>query len=125
MKTAIFARVALSRLIGDGSDVELRALSSQRMARCGSLYLAQQGRLTVSPFSITGSRNFNLYDGNGRPDSNGVLGQIDFTPWGAGNSPLGPRFNARVGVQYTLYGKFNGRRHNYDLAARMLRTTMP
>lgn len=69
---------------------------------------------TVSPFSISGSRNFNLYDGNGRPDSNGVLGQIDFTPWGAGDSPLGPRFNARVGVQYTLYGKFNGRHHNFD-----------
>ena len=38
--------------------------------------------VTVSPFSISGSRNFNLYDGNGRPDSNGVLGQIDVTPWG-------------------------------------------
>jgi len=71
---------------------------------------------TVSPFSITGSRNFNLYDGNGRPDSNGVLGQIDFTPWGAGDSPLGPRFNARFGLQYTIYGKFNGRRRNYDFA---------
>jgi len=70
--------------------------------------------ITFSPFSITGSRNFNLYDGNGRPHSNGVLGQIDFTPWGNGKSPFGPRFNARVGVQYTLYGKFNGRHHNYD-----------
>ena len=70
--------------------------------------------VSLSPFSISGSRNFNVFDGNGRPDSNGVTGQIDFTPWGAGNSPLGPRFNARVGVQYTLYGKFNGRRHNYD-----------
>lgn len=69
--------------------------------------------VTVSPFSITGSRNDNLYD-NGRPNSNGVMGQIDYTPWGNGKSPLGPRFNARIGLQYTLYGKFNGRRHNYD-----------
>jgi len=68
---------------------------------------------TVSPFSITGSHNDNLYD-SGSPDSNGVMGQIDFTPWGAGNSPLGPRVNARIGVQYTLYGKFNGRRFNFD-----------
>jgi hypothetical protein len=68
---------------------------------------------TVSPFSITGSHNDNLYE-SGSPDSNGVMGQIDYTPWGAGNSPLGPRFNARFGVQYTLYGKFNGRRHNFD-----------
>jgi hypothetical protein len=22
--------------------------------------------------------------------------------------------NARIGVQYTLYGKFNGARHNFD-----------
>ena len=51
-------------------------------------------------------------------------GQIDFTPWGSGNSPLGPRFNARVGVQYTLYGKFNGRRHIMTCQARMRRTMM-
>jgi hypothetical protein len=42
------------------------------------------------------------------------MGELDFTPWGAGNSPLGPRANARIGVQYTLYGKFNGRQHNFD-----------
>ncbi len=69
----------------------------------------------LSAFSTTGSRNFNVYGGNGRPDSNGIMGQVDFTPWGDGNSPLGPRFNARVGAQYTIYGKFNGRRRNYDL----------
>jgi hypothetical protein len=43
------------------------------------------------------------------------MGQIDFTPWGGGNSPL-PRFNVRIGAQYALYGKFNGQRHNYDLS---------
>jgi hypothetical protein len=43
------------------------------------------------------------------------MGQIDFTR-SAGNSLLGLRFNARIGVQYTLYGKFNGQRHNYDLS---------
>ncbi len=53
--------------------------------------------VTVSPFSITGSRNFNLYQGNGRPDSNGIMGQIDFTPWGAGNSPLGPEVQCADG----------------------------
>lgn len=68
---------------------------------------------TVAPFSITGSHNDNLYD-SGSPNSNGVMGELDFTPWGAGNSPLGPRANARIGVQYTLYGKFNGRQHNFD-----------
>jgi hypothetical protein len=42
--------------------------------------------------------------------------QLDYTPWGTGNSPLGSRFNLRMGVQYTAYGKFDGARHNYDRA---------
>lgn len=70
--------------------------------------------VTVSPFSITGSRNDNVFGDSGRPDSNGVMGQVDYTLWPGGNSPFGPLVNARVGVQYTIYGKFNGRRHNFD-----------
>lgn len=103
-------------LIGDGSNVGCARYSLNEWR--AALHYVWHGRVgvTVSPFATSGSRNFDLYGGNGRPDSNGVLGQIDFTPWGAGNSPLGPRVNARVGVQYTLYGKFNGRRHNYDLS---------
>jgi hypothetical protein len=103
-------------LIGDGTDAGCaRYHLNEWRGVVRYVWHAKVG-FVLSPFSITGSRNFNLYAGNGRPDSNGVMGQIDFTPWGAGNSPLGPRFNARVGVQYTLYGKFNGRRHNYDLS---------
>lgn len=102
-------------LIGDGTDFG-----------CGRYHLNEaRGTLgynwhglvggDVSAFSITGSRNFNVYEGNGLPDSNGVTFQLDYTPWGAGNSPFGPRVNARFGLQYTLYGKFNGARHNFDL----------
>ena len=40
------------------------------------------------------------------------MGQLDYTLWPASNSPFGPRFNARIGLQYTLYGKFNGARRN-------------
>jgi hypothetical protein len=69
--------------------------------------------LVVSPFSITGSRNDNLFE-SGRPDSNGLMGEVDYTLWPDGNSPFGPLANARVGIQYTAYGKFNGRRHNFD-----------
>jgi hypothetical protein len=70
--------------------------------------------VTLSPFDINGSRNTNVFDGNGSPNSNGLMGQVDYTLWPASNSPLGPRFNARVGVQYTIYGKFNGARRNFD-----------
>lgn len=102
-------------LIGDGTDVGCAHYHLNEWRAAIRYTWKDKVGFTVSPFSISGSRNFNLYDGNGRPDSNGVLGQIDYTPWGAGDSPLGPRFNARFGVQYTIYGKFNGRRHNYDL----------
>jgi hypothetical protein len=44
--------------------------------------------------------------------------QIDGTPFGKGNSPFGPRFNMRVGVQYTLYRRFNGGRFNYSATGR-------
>lgn len=103
-------------LIGDGSDIGCANYHLNEWRGAVRYNWRNKVGVTVSPFSITGSSNFNLYGGNGRPDSNGVMGQIDFTPWGAGNSPLGPRVGARVGVQYTIYGKFNGRRHNFDLA---------
>ena len=40
--------------------------------------------------------------------------QLDGTAWGEGKSPLGPRFNVRVGVQYTMYSKFDGASRNFD-----------
>jgi hypothetical protein len=101
-------------LIGDGSTTD-----------CGHYHLdewraairyTRHDRLgfTISPFSITGSRNTNVFAGSGSPDSNGVMGQLDYTLWPSGNSPLGPLVNARVGLQYTIYGEFNGARHNFD-----------
>ncbi len=71
---------------------------------------------SVGAFSITGTSNSALYASNlnNSPNSNGVTGQIDYTPWSSGNSPLGIRSNLRLGVQYTAYGKFNGAWHNYD-----------
>lgn len=103
-------------LIGDGSDVGCGRYDLNEWRAAVRYGWHNNVGFTVSPFSITGSQNFNLYGGNGRPDSNGVMAQVDFTPWGDGKSPLGPRVNARFGLQYTAYGKFNGRRHNYDLS---------
>ena len=70
--------------------------------------------LTLAAFDIYGSRNTNVFGGNGLPDSDGLIGQVDYTLWPDGKGPLGPRANARVGLQYTVYGKFNGARHNFD-----------
>ena len=71
---------------------------------------------TVAVFNTYGPANAALYPNNRtfKPDSSGVTLQLDATPWGEGKSPLGPRFNTRVGVQYTIYDRFNGAAKNFD-----------
>jgi hypothetical protein len=71
---------------------------------------------TVSAFDLSGSSNPVIYAGNRtfRPNSSGLLFQLDGTPFGRSGSPLGPRFNMRVGVQYTIYSRFNGASRNFD-----------
>lgn len=69
---------------------------------------------TLGAFATSGTSNANLYAPTNRPDSNGITAQIDYTPWGQDRSPLGPRFNLRLGLQYTAYGRFNGAVNNYD-----------
>jgi hypothetical protein len=71
--------------------------------------------VTLAPFDTWGSQDALLYGGNRtlRPDSDGVILQLDGTPWGAG-SPLGSAFNLRVGIQYTAYFRFNGANQNWD-----------
>ena len=82
----------------------------------GSYYWRNKVGVTVAMFDTTGSANPTIYAANRtlRPDSSGVTFQLDGTPFGGGGSPLGPRFNMRVGVQYTAYAQFNGASHNYD-----------
>jgi hypothetical protein len=81
-----------------------------------SYYWRDQIGVTVSGFDTWGSRDDLLYAANRtlRPDSSGVSLQVDGTPYGLGKSPLGPRFNLRVGAQYTAYLSFDGSGRNYD-----------
>ncbi len=71
---------------------------------------------TVQLFDTTGSRDTLLYGANRTfaPDSSGVTFQVDGTPWGIGNSPFDNRLSLRVGLQYTVYTKFDGASRNYD-----------
>ncbi len=76
---------------------------------------------SVQLFNTWGSADTLLYADNStfKPDSSGVTFQLDATPWGDTDiSPLGPRFNVRVGMQYTLYTRFDGASTNYDGAGR-------
>ena len=84
-----------------------------------SYYWRNQIGGTVALFDTAGSTSPYLYNYLGgqrlaRPDSTGVTLQLDATPFGGSGSPLGPRVNLRVGVQYTLYTAFNGAGTNYD-----------
>jgi hypothetical protein len=71
--------------------------------------------LTVQAFNTTGSADPLLYAGSRtlRPDSSGFTFQIDATPFGAASQPQ-RRLNLRVGVQYTLFTRFNGAASNFD-----------
>jgi hypothetical protein len=101
-------------LIGDGTDPDCGRYQLNEWRAAVRYNLHEKIGFTVSPFSITGSHNENVFDGSGRPDSNGLMGQVDYTFWPNGDSPFGPLANARIGLQYTRYGKFNGRRNNFD-----------
>jgi hypothetical protein len=81
-----------------------------------SYYWRNKIGATVALFNTFGPANPTLFPDSrtSRPDSSGVTLQLDGTPWGGGSSPLGPRFNMRVGVQYTLYSRFDGANRNYD-----------
>jgi hypothetical protein len=81
-----------------------------------SYYWRNRIGFTVSAFDTFGSSNSALYAANRTlsPNSGGVTFQLDDTFFGDGRSPLGPRFNMRVGLQYTAYTEFDGAAHNYD-----------
>jgi hypothetical protein len=80
---------------------------------------------TLGLFSTTGSRNAALFgadptDGsaNGKPTSRGYTLLAEYIPFGKSDSPFKPFANARFGLQYTGYLRFNGGQSNYDGAGR-------
>jgi len=97
-----------------------RGQTLQDLRLDASYYWRDQVGLTVSGFDTWGSSDDLLYAANRRlrPDSSGVSLQVDGTPFGQGKSPLGPRFNVRLGAQYTAYTSFDGASKNYDNTGR-------
>jgi len=77
--------------------------------------------LSASRFLTQGKRDALLYgDGfaNGSPDTSGYVLQADWTPWGKGKSWGSPWANLRLGLQYTMFDRFNGAKHDYDGSGR-------
>ncbi len=51
------------------------------------------------------------FDANGNaltPNSSGWMAELDYIPFGASKAPGWPWFNAKLGLQYIFYNKFNG-----------------
>lgn len=82
----------------------------------GSYYWHNMIGGTVGVFDTWGSTDAGLYADNRtfKPDSQGVIFQVDGTPWGRDGSNGDPRFNLRIGLQYVMYTSFNGSDSNYD-----------
>ncbi|MEO8812204.1 MAG: hypothetical protein ABI376_04740 [Caulobacteraceae bacterium] len=104
---------ALGLAARDGGDLQQVRIDT-------SWYWRDKVGASVQVFDLWGSPDELLYAGNRRlrPDSSGVVLQLDGTPYGDGGSPLGARFNVRVGVQYTAYFTFDGAATNYDALGR-------
>jgi hypothetical protein len=70
--------------------------------------------LTGQYFNVWGSADANLYGTDPltglalTPNSNGFMTEIAYIPYGASKSFGWPWFNARIGLQYIYYNKFNG-----------------
>jgi len=76
---------------------------------------------TVGYFQVDGNTDAGLYgstSANNSPNSSGWIGEIDYMPFNHGGPSFWPWFNAKIGLQYIYYTKFNGATSNYDGAGR-------
>lgn len=102
-------------VLNGGADKRTGTLNEFRIN--ASYYYLQTWGLSVGRFATRGNRDASLYGegyANGSPNTSGSVLQADWTPWGKEDSWGAPWANLRLGVQYTLFDKFNGARRNYD-----------
>lgn len=94
-----------------GSDNPVNTLNSFK-ASATVIHGKQSNKvgLTAGYFSVTGSSDATLYADNVNfsPNSNGWMGEIFYIPFGLNQAPGWPWFNARLGLQYIYYNKFDG-----------------
>jgi hypothetical protein len=81
----------------------------------GTYHVGQRFAFSVGPFITSGTTDPTLYPSGavsgssaGSPNTTGAILEADYMPWQ----------NTRLALQYTAYGKFNGRNSNYDGAGR-------
>jgi len=71
--------------------------------------------LTAGRFSVGGTADKTLYGTfTGSPNSAGWIAEIAYLPFMHGGPSFWPWLNARIGLQYTLFDKFNGASTNFN-----------
>jgi len=91
------------------ASVASQSLNTYRVR--GTYHFGQGYALSLEPFYTTGTTDPTLYPAAsvhgslaGSPNTSGLIAELDYNPWE----------NTRIALQYTAYGKFNGRANNYD-----------
>ena len=78
-----------------------------------SLVLGDDNRISLTGqySSVSGTADSVLYAGNAStfsPNSSSWMGEIAYIPFGSSKSPIWPWANARIGLQYTAWEKYQG-----------------
>lgn len=114
--------LAASVALGDAS-VARNDLNTLRVS-AGWVY-RQTWSFSGGYFNIDGGSDSTVYapgdisgSANGSPDSRGFIHQVEYIPFGKGDSPLRPWLNLRLGLQFVAYSRFNGGKSNYDGSGR-------
>ena len=85
----------------------------------GSYTYLQTYQINVGYFSSHGSTDPVLWTNpSGNPDTDGVIVELDYTPFGKNKSLWAPFLNARFALQYTAFTSYLGRSSNYDGSGR-------
>jgi hypothetical protein len=96
--------------LADNSHNTLRSLNASL-----SYIYDHTWSFTAGRFSVGGTADAALYGTfTGSPNSAGWITEIAYLPFSNGGPSFWPWLNARIGVQYTLFNKFNGATANFN-----------
>jgi hypothetical protein len=103
--------------LADNASDDLRNLNASVSYTFGNTWSVTAGRSI-----LTGSRDATFFGtANGSPDSSSWTAEIAYLPFMHGGPSFWPWLNARIGLQYTLYDKFDGATSNVDGMGRSAR----
>ena len=107
-----------SSVLGNSSNQTntLRSLNAKASYSYDQTYYG-----TLGYFQVDGNTDAGLYgatSANNSPNSSGFTAEIDYMPFNHGGPSFWPWLNAKIGLQYIYYTKFNGATTNYDGAGR-------